>query len=222
MANVAELGGPRQLVPVEGPGHTYSLDGRPLLGVTSVIHTVLRAPQLEEWFKRVGMEADQIRDEAAAFGTSIHAGLAAHARGDKLLPLDLPEQWWSTVEAGRTWLDENLDEIYAVEEPVASARYGYAGKPDLYGRRAGHKSPCIIDFKTTRSLYWSHRFQLAAYRRAAIETYGDKPAERIVLLFSKDEPGKVTTQALTHHDADFAGFGYCLGLYGVMNTGVLS
>jgi hypothetical protein len=212
----------RLLTPAEGPNHTYSLDGRPLVGVTSVIHAVLRAPQLEEWMKRMGAQADVIRDEAAAFGSSIHAGLAAHARGDKLLPLDLPENWWQTVEAGRNWIDDNLDEIYAVEEPIASARYGYAGKPDIYGRRSGRKTPVLIDFKTTRDLYWSHRFQLAAYRKAASETYGDRPAERIVLLFSKDEPGKVTPHILTHHDADFAGWGYCLGLYGVMNTGVKS
>lgn len=211
----------RLLVPVEGPGHSYSLSGRPLLGVTTVIHTVLRSPQLEEWLKRNGLAADSIRDEAAAFGKSVHAGLAAHAGGQNLIPLDLPEEWETTVEAGRHWIDENLDEIYAVEEPIASAKYGYAGKPDLYGRRVGRKTPCLIDFKTTRDLYWSHRFQLAAYRKAATETYeGDRPAERIVLLFSKDEPGKVTPHILTHHDADFAGWGYCLGLYGVMQTGV--
>ena len=118
-------GKPRLLTPVLGAGHTYSLDGRPLVGVTSVIHTVLRAPQLEEWFKKVGRQADTIRDEAAAFGSSIHAGLASYASGTKLLPLDLPPDWWTTVEAGRRWIDENLEEIYAVEEPIASARYGY-------------------------------------------------------------------------------------------------
>ena len=208
------------LRPVLGNGHAYTLDGRPLVGVTSVIHAVLRAPQLEEWFKQVGTQADAIRDEAAAFGSSIHAGLAAHLRGDNLLPLELPGSWWNTLAAGQEWLDENLAEIYAVEEPIASAKYGYAGKPDVYGRRHGRKTPVLIDFKTTRDLYWSHRFQLAAYRKAASETYGDRPAERIVLLFSKDEPGKVTTHILTHHDADFAGWGYCLGLYGVINTGV--
>ena len=218
--NAAASPKPRLLVPVEGPGHTYSLDGRPLVGVTRVIHEVLRAPQLEEWFKRTGLEADRIRDEAAAFGKSIHAALAAHVRGDELLPLDLPESWWATVEAGKRWLDENLDEVYAVEEPVASERYGYAGKPDLYGRRRGRKTPCVVDFKTTRQLYWSHRFQLAAYRKAAAETYGDRPAERIVLVFSKDEPGSLKPHILTNHDADFAGWGYCLGLYGVMQQGV--
>ena len=210
----------RVLTPVLGAGHSYTLYGRPLVAVTSVIHSVLRAPQLEEWFKKMGSQADEIRDEAAAFGSSIHAGLASYAAGTKLLPLDLPPDWWLTVEAGRRWIDDNLDEVYAVEQPIASARYGYAGKPDVYGRRIGHKLPVLVDFKTTRDLYWSHRFQLAAYRKAAAETYGDRPAERIVLLLSKDEPGQVTPHILTHHDADFAGFGYCLGLYGVMNTGV--
>lgn len=210
----------RQLIPIETAGHRYALDGRPLVAVTTVISAVLRAPQLEEWFKRVGLAADGIRDEAAAFGRSVHAGLAAYVGGNTLVPLDLPDTWEATVEAGRRWLADNLDEVYAVEEPIASARYGYAGKPDLYGRRRGRKTPCIVDYKTTRDLYWSHRFQLAAYRKAASETYGDRPAERIVLLFSKDEPGQVTPHILTHHDADFAGWGYCLGLYGVMKTGV--
>ena len=211
---------PRLLMPILGDGHRYTLDGRPLVGVTNAIHEVLRAPALEAWFKMVGLEADRICKEAQDFGNSVHAALAAYARGEKLLPLDLPEEWWTTVEAGRRWIDENLDEVYAVEEPIASARYGFAGKPDLYGRRIGRKTPCIVDYKTTGDLYWSHRFQTAAYRKAAVETYGDRPAERIVLRFDKDTPGAVTLHILTHHDADFAGFGYCLGLYNIMQGGM--
>ena len=210
----------RKLVPAQGGGHTYSVGGRPLVAVTTVIHTVLRAPQLEEWFKRMGMQADTIRDEAAAFGNSVHAALTAHVKGNRLVPLGLPPEWEATVRAGCHWIDQNIEEVYASEEPVASLRYGYAGKPDLYGRRVGRKTPCIVDFKTTKDLYWSHRFQTAAYRKAAAETYGDRPAERIVLVFSKDEPGKVTPHILTSHDADFAGWGYCLGLYNVMKQGV--
>jgi hypothetical protein len=210
----------RLFVPREANGHTYSVDGRQLVAVTTVIHTVLRAPQLEVWFKRNGPQADAIRDEAAAFGKSIHAGLTAHVTGRKLLPLDMPNAWEATIQAGRRWLDANLTEIYATEEAIASLRYGYAGKPDLYARRVGRSTPCLVDYKTTRDLYWSHRFQLAAYRKAATETYGDKPAERIVLLFSKDEPGKVTAHVLTQHDADFAGWGYCLGLYNILKQGV--
>lgn len=207
----------RLLIPVEGPGHTYTLDGRPLVGVTSVIHEVLRAPALEHWFKMVGLQADAIRDEAAAFGKSIHAGLAAYALGQNPAPMDMPKSWQLTIEAGQRWIDDNIAEIYAVEEPIASARYGYAGKPDLYGRRYGHKTPCIVDWKTTGDLYWSHRFQLAAYRKAALETYQDRPAERIVVRFSKDEPGRVfPPHVLRKHDADFAGWGYCLGLYHLM------
>jgi hypothetical protein len=208
----------RLLIPAPGPGHSYTLNGRPLVAVTTVIHTVLRAPALEEWFKRMGPQADAIRDEAAAFGKSVHAALAAYASGTRLLPLDLPEEWERTVDAGRRWIDENLDEVYAVEQAIASAKYGYGGKPDLYGRRTGHKTPCLVDHKTTPDLYWSHRAQLAAYRKAAVETYGDKPAERIVLLLSKDHPGTAIPHILAHHDADFALFGYLLGAYGIMKS----
>jgi hypothetical protein len=210
----------RLIVPEETTGHGYTVNGRPLVAVTTVIHEVLRAPQLEEWFKRVGMQANAIRDEAAAFGKSIHAALTAHVNGDRLIPLGMPEDWQRTVEAGRRWLDGYLDEVYASEEPIASLKYGYAGKPDVYGSHRG--KPVIVDFKTTGDLYWSHRAQTAAYRKAAVETYGDKPADRIVLLLSKDEPGKVTPYPLKHHDADFALFGYLLGAYNIMKTGVKS
>jgi hypothetical protein len=208
----------RLIVPIQTPGHGYAANGRRLVGVTTAIHHVLRAPELEEWFKRMGMQANAIRDEAAAFGKSVHAGLAAHLRGDVLLDMGLSEAWKATIQAGRDWLDANLSEVYAVEEPIASLKYGYAGTPDVYGLRRCR--PVIVDFKTTADLYWSHAYQLAAYRKAAVETYGDKPAERIVLLFSKDEPGKVTAHTLAHHDRDFAGFGYCLGLYNLMSGGI--
>jgi hypothetical protein len=167
----------------------------------------------------MGMQADTIRDEAAAFGKSVHAGLAAYAGGNNPPPLDMPDQWQAVVESGCRWIDDNLEEVFAVEEAIASAKYGYAGRPDVYGRRVGHKTPCIIDWKTTGALYWSHRAQLAAYRKAAQETYGDRPAERIVVLFSKEEPGKVTPHPLTHHDADFALFGYLLGAFNITKGG---
>jgi len=167
----------------------------------------------------MGLQADAIRDEAAAFGKSIHAGLAAHVEGHKLL-LPMPETWEATVAAGRRWIDANLEEVYAVEQPIASLKYGYAGCPDLYGRRIGRKTPCLVDYKTTGDVYWSHLAQLAAYRKAAVETYGDRPAERIVLLFSKDEPGKVTPHVLKHQDRDFALFGYLLGAYNLMKGGI--
>ena len=206
-----------------GPDHTYRLDGRPLVSVTRVIGSTLRAPDLEEWLKRTGMQADAIRDEAAAFGRSVHIALAAHARGDRLLDLDLPEQWRATVEAGRRWIDKHIEEVYAVEEPVASARYGYAGTPDLYGRRrgrdGGRKGPVIVDWKTTGALYPSHRAQLAAYRQAAVETYGDRPAERIVVRLSKDVPGTVFAHVLDKPETDFALFSYLLGIYRILQEG---
>lgn len=212
------LARPRLLEVTGTPQTGYFCRGRHLTGVTTVIGSVLRAPQLEEWMKLMGRQADVIRDEAAAYGKSIHAALAAYCRGDRLLPLDMPEAWWATVEAGRRWIDENIDEVYAVEEPVASLTYGYAGTPDLYGRRIGRKSPCVVDWKTPRNLYPSHRAQTAAYRRAVVETYGDKPGERVVLLLSKEEPGRVHAHVLREHTTDFALFGHLLAAHRILKA----
>lgn len=210
----------RLIVPTLGPGHCYVADGRQLVGVTTVIGTVLRAPQLEEWMKRVGPQADVIRDEAAAFGKSVDAALTAAMAGARVIPLEMPANWAVTVQAALRWLEANVEEIYAVQQPIASLKYGFAGTPDLYCRRRGHRLPCIIDYKATGGVYWSHLFQTAAYRKAAAETYGDRPAERIILHLEKDTPGKVTPHVLKHHDRDFAGFGYCLGLYQTMKGGM--
>jgi hypothetical protein len=201
------------------PLHGYALEGRPLLGVTKVIHTVLRAPELESWFKRMGMQADAVRDEAAAFGKSVHAAMTAYLRGQSLVPLDMPEKWRLIVEAGRRWIDDNVEEVYAVEEPIASAIYGYAGEPDTYCRLVGRASPTVVDFKATGDLYWSHRAQTAAYRQAAKETYGDSRIERLVLRFDKDDPGRVHPHPLRQHSDDFALFGYLLGAYRIMGKG---
>ena len=211
---------PQLLKPEGGPGRPYSLDGRPLVGVTSVIHEVLRAPQLEEWFKRTGMAANEIRDEAGRFGTSIHAAMAAHVGSRKLMRLELPASWWLTVEAGQRWIEQNVAEVYAAEESIASSKYGYAGTPDLYCRRVNHTRPCLVDYKTTGALYWGHRAQLAAYRQAVKETYGDRGVERVVLRFSKDEPGRIYEHPLDNPDKDFALFGYLLGAYHIIKGGV--
>ncbi len=169
--------------------------------------------------KRMGTRADQIRDEAAAFGSSIHAGLEAHVSGRSLLPVSMPEEWVATIEAGRRWIDANVEEAYAIERPVTCPAYGYAGTPDLYCRLIGQKLPTLIDWKTTAGVYPEHRFQTAAYRRAAVDTYGDKAANRKVLLFSKDQPGEVTAHTFTRHEEDFRGFTYCLGLYRILKQG---
>jgi hypothetical protein len=220
----------RKLTPVlNQAGHIYTLDGKPLAGVTTVIHAVHRAPELEEWFKRTpAAEADRIRDEAAAFGNSVHAALAAYLTGAALIPLPREERWQRTVEAGIAWLEANVEEVLAVEEPVASAIYGYAGKPDLYAvlrrarrqRSTGRLVPTVIDFKTTGAIYWPHLFQLAAYRQAAKETYDAPPPDRLALRLDKDEPGRVEPRPLPHHDRDWAGFGYCLGMFRILEGGM--
>ena len=171
--------------------------------------------------KRMGMQADVVRDEAAAFGKSVDAAMTAYVNGRDLVPVDMPEAWLMTVEAGKRWVDENVGEVLAAQEPIASKLYGYAGTPDLYCR---HKRRCkaglIVDWKATSGVYWGHLFQTAAYRQAAVESYNDKAPERMVLQFDKDRPGQVREHWFNKHARDFAGFTYCLGLHRTIQGGM--
>ena len=60
----------------------------------------------------------------------------------------------------------------------------------------------------------------AAYRQAAVESYFDKAAERMVLRFDKEQPGRVTEHWFHKNSRDFAAFTYCLGLHRIMKEGM--
>ena len=212
--------------------HTYTLGGRPLAAVTTIIHVGCPRPELEEYFARTpAATIVRDREEAREFGISVHAALSAHLAGANLIPLPREERWHATVKAGIAWLYENVEDVLAIEEPIAEPRRGYAGKPDIYailrgarrmrgGPYAGRLVPTIIDFKTTREVYWSHLCQLAAYREAAYETYDDPKADRLVLRFDKEEPGKIQAFPCRHHDRDFQKFEHARGNYQIQLGGM--
>lgn len=173
--------------------HAYSLDGRRVVNVTSVLSGGLPKGALVNWAARsvaehvmtnpdevralwaMGWEPgakalaaipDQRRDEAAARGTKFH-DLAEIISGGELV--HVPPALADMARGFVAWLDRFQPEVVLTETAVASRRYRYAGRFDLlaYVTTAEHgRRLCMLDVKTSRAVYGDTALQCAAYARA--------------------------------------------------------
>lgn len=176
-----------------GRGHRYTLDGRPVPGVTTLIKKGLPAPGLMYWsakavaeyvadadpgdldalrrLGRTGMVAALKgvpwgqRDQAAVRGTEVHALAEQLVHGREV---DVPDHLAAHVESCLKFLDQWRVAPVMTETVVGSRAHKYGGSLDLIadlpdGRRA------LFDYKTGASGIWPETaLQLAAYRHADI------------------------------------------------------
>ena len=168
-----------------GRGHSYTLDGQRLPGVTTVLDA-LRKKGLEEWmgnvtaayavdhwpeldsmpptarldvFRRARWEA---RDSAALVGTEVHH--YAHAIRDGA-GVEVPPRLLGPVTAVARFLDRFRVEPVMAERPVFHPAHGWAGTFDLLAGMGG--TLWLLDWKTGRRVYPETALQLAAYAHAA-------------------------------------------------------
>ena len=202
----------------------YKVGGVQLPSVTTVIGATLRAPELERWREHLAAmtgssyAANQIRDQAADFGTMMHEAAATIATGEEFVPFVSDEAFVGGVLAFEEWLRDDTEEILAVEQLVVSRTWHYAGIPDLIRRRKSRKTWTLTDYKTTRDLYPLHRLQTAAYVQAARETYpGVRIDDREVVLVSRNpdtDPGqRIRIYTFRDQPRDFAAFASLLNVY---------
>lgn len=109
-------------------------------------------------------------EELAGWGTAVHSAMETSLRGKDIYMKD-----WSirnVVEKGTTLLLENKCRVIALEEVVYDE--GRAGTIDLLceinedifltkANKTGKMIVALIDFKTSKQYYDSHKIQLAGY-----------------------------------------------------------
>lgn len=204
--------------------HRYTLDGRDVPGVTTVIDQVIRRPELEAWREFVGtQEADRIRDEAAAHGTLLHAAAATIASKVEDIPFGMDPGFAESYAEFAAWFTTNVDEVLfidgepAVEVPVYEPTFWYAGTTDAILRLKGRKTWDLADWKSTWAVYPSMKMQTAAYRKAAQRMFDVTIGGRICVLIPRPKPDQKRPRLSVHrfedHTADFNAFTYALGIY---------
>ncbi len=152
--------------------------------------------------------AFQEAEDAAEFGTAVHAGLAAGFRGQSWLCPDIRVRM--VVDAFWPWWYGNHQEFTCdqVEVPFANTEWGFAGTADYKGRELGYRplldAPCLIDFKTQDAETEAdfnfydpdYPLQLAGYALGLDET----DATRISVLISRTRPGLCKLKVWEHND----------------------
>lgn len=168
--------------------HAYSLDGRRVVNVTSVLSGGLPKSALVNWAARsvaeyVATEAeavealrstgwepmvkalaavpDQRRDEAAARGTKFHDLAEAVSLGGQV---QVAPAMADMARGFVAWLDRFNPQVVLTETAVASRRYRYAGRLDMVADLNGRR--WMLDVKTSRAVYGDTALQCAAYARA--------------------------------------------------------
>lgn len=200
-----------------GRGHSYTLDGRKVPGVTTILKTLAK-PALIDWSVRKGAEhavnhwdelaelpiserLDRIkrapstdRDHRGERGTEIHTYAEQLVHGQTVTP---PDDLRGPVEAVARWLDRWRADPVLTEAPVANTTYGYAGTADLFAvlRRPGEAAGdgvTLVDFKSSRGVYSEAAIQCAAYRFCDLAVhdgaeYDVPPVERVLIAHVGDD-----------------------------------
>lgn len=166
------------------PAQGYrNAEGIRVPGTTTIIGRFKDSGALLWWAFEQGKAAERgeitslydKRDEAASNGTLAHEIVEAHIKG-----LDIceavsaaPEAVQSSVKAYLKW--ESMTKLKIVEQEISlvSEKYQFGGTPDAIGEIDGEL--CMIDWKTSKSVYQDMLIQIAAYDILWHENYPDRP-----------------------------------------------
>lgn len=159
-------------------------DGEIVPGATTIIDNIgWNKRVLMGWMRKevlAGRDPYKVRDEAADIGTLAHALVEEHV----LEELGTPESRVNVLEYSPEQLDkaenaflgflewEDLHEVQyeAAELQLVSDAHRYGGTLDIVASVDGKLT--LVDLKTSKGVYPSHRIQLAAYRQLWYEHNG--------------------------------------------------
>lgn len=196
-----------------------------LPSVTTVL-SILNKPQLVRWAAREVARAIledpdrystvdaaaavpfQRQSEASTVGREVHRAIEAMSRGQEV------DAGGSGYLAGfRRFLAVCQPKVLYPEATVFSLRHGYAGTTDLICEMGGET--WILDFKTSKAVYYEYHLQTAAYKHCELMKTDDG---RIVTKPEVHQTGVVLlrqdgTYEFTQTQGDFELFLHLLEAY---------
>jgi hypothetical protein len=183
-----------------GSGHGYTIDGRKVPGVTTILGTVVAKPALVGWASKLvaeyvadkdalwleelradGRDAlvahlkgvpNRAKTAAGVRGTQVHAYAERVIAGEELEETPELEPLWGHIESCVAFLDAWEISPVLVEAVVGSREHRYCGTADLVADSGRLRQRGLYDYKTSASGIWPETaLQLAAYLHA--ESYVD-------------------------------------------------
>lgn len=143
--------------------------GKYVPSVTTIGDAYPKGPEYFAWLKKVGEDADSIRDEAGRRGSIVHELTEKYDAGEEISLLSetgrigfkLSE--WAMFERYVDFRSRFELEILLCEFNIINEKLGYAGTLDRVVEMNGKK--ILLDIKTSNSIYPFYWLQLAAYKK---------------------------------------------------------
>lgn len=201
----------RSLLTFDPIKHRHFYDGRQLYGVTTVLGIISKGDGLIQWGVNQavdyinsqlqngleGYSLDDVqtilsgakyawrgaRQEAADIGTMAHNWIEGHLKGSQD---DFPEhpQARNSCEAAVKWLEQHKWKTIDVEKQVCLPSLNIGGICDWWAYIDG--VPAVPDWKTSKGIYSSYRYQTAVYAKAIEAETGERVRERWILRIDKN------------------------------------
>ena len=150
--------------------------------VTTILNAYPKGPEYYQWLKKVGSDADEIRDAAGERGSTVHALTERYDEGEEVSLLNdnggfrYRMDEWSMFEKYTTFINKCHPVMLLSEQTFVHTGLGFAGTIDRIMQIGS--SNFLVDIKTSSSIWESYWLQLAAYKRL-YETCMGKSAIRI-------------------------------------------
>jgi len=172
--------------------------------VTWICESYPKGVGFYKWLANKGWdEAEALKEAAGDKGTKVHRAIvdlldgmtvameAAYVNPSTEQPEGLTLQEYRCLMSFVAWYQATAPKVLGRELVVWNDAQGYAGTVDLLCEIDG--KPTLVDFKTSKSIWPSHRMQVSAYQRALPESH--KPALAILQLgYEKNRLGYKFTE----------------------------
>lgn len=151
------------------------------------------------------------KQEAADIGTAAHEWIERYLKGYNP-PWPEHPQVRNSCEAAVKWIGQHKWKTLAIESQQYLPDLKVAGICDWHAEIDGEI--CVPDWKTSKSLYSTYRYQTAAYAKAIEEETGVRSRVRWLLRIDK-ETGEFEDVRLPveDFDADYEAFEHAVKLY---------
>lgn len=223
--------------------HLYTLDGKPLTGVTTILGVVAK-PALIQWAANEAVksvknnvsrfapsssmflmdELDAVLEEAkyahrkkkesaGDFGTNVHLAIENHIKG--IEQPQLTEQENVAFQNFLTWAKNENVTFKESELRLYSRKHWYAGTCDLVMEIGG--KTWIGDIKTSSGIYPEYFWQTSAYQ-LAIQELGLYPEVEGHVIVNVKKDGNVQVERSYGYERNVKAFLACLDIYRIKET----
>ena len=194
----------------------YNKDGSLLPGVTTILG-VLNKPALVPWANKLGLQGIEVGkyvDILALVGTTAHAMILAHLKGEKFdvegIPPDIVDRAENSFLSYLEWEKGHKVKPIYCEKAFISEQLRFAGTVDFYGEIDGILT--LKDFKTGKAIYDEHLYQVAAYQFLLVENDCKVDAVGILQIGRSEDEG-FSEKVITDCSKEFEIFRHCLEIY---------